>query len=614
VVPFLFYSENSRVRLRQLESVVLPCKLAVLVLFLSLTVGCATSAKSESTASIGTADTNVENKARQEKVLADSLREKNKQQAVDHYLHALKIAPQIFTYQEKLTVAKLLVADQKRDEAIALLKEVMDEPHEGVEAELLLAKALSSNEKDAELRTAMFYVHAFQLAPQQFTYDEKLTVAKTLIKLQKPHDAKKLLQSIISEPHNGLTAELMLAKIRVSTGEYDAALDEADEILHRDEKNTGALLIKGSTLRRRKAFGEAIKAYRAILAKKDDFDARLSLIYCLLATGQKQEAEKQYKLLHPQYQWQQSDYDELTRNINVNVRPVVNYGYTQFSDSDNYTGVERDINARANFWNWDISLSARHRTTTGDGLVGIADTGILYLGKTISENIRFLAGLGETNISSKLDPAPVSDKKPFNIGELQIDAQVLNGTAQLSYSDQVLTSNAYLIQNQVTMKRSQLVYHTPVSTALTGKATYGYSEYSDNNVSNDFQALAFLALNRGAPQFSIGYAFKYMKYRQPSTLGYFDPENYVSNTLLFLAAYERGPFYLYAEYYTGQQTYTRHQAYHDDGINHFGLTTGITFWDSIRMDFGIEKNNSDAASSNFAYGDSSINWRVSYSF
>jgi len=508
----------------------------------------------------------------------------------------------------------VLVADQKRDEAIVLLNEVIKEPHEGVEAELLLAKTLASNEQDADLRTAMFYVNAFRLAPHQFTYDEKVTVAKTLVKLHKPRDAMRLLQSIVSEPHSGFAAELMLAKLRVSNGEYDAALDEADEILHRDEKNTGALLVKGGTLRRRKAFGEAIEAYRAILAKNDDFDARLGLTYSLLAIGKKQEAEQQYKLLHPQNEWQQADYDELTRNINVSARPAVEFAYTKFTDSENYTGIEQDVNARANFWNWDISLSGRHRTTTGDGIEGIADTGILYIGKTLSENFRLLAGLGATYLSTKFDAVPVNDKKPFTIGEIRLDAQMSTGTAQLSYSDQVLTSNAYLIQNEVEMQRAQIVYNTPGNNALSGKVTYGYNEYVDNNVSNDLQVLALLAFKRGAPQLSIGYAFKYMKYRQPSTLGYFDPHDFVSNSLLLLAAYERGPFYLYADYSAGRQTYTRSGLYHSEGIYHSGVTAGTTLWRVLRMDIGIEKNDSTAASTDYAYGDSSVNWRLSYSF
>ena len=198
---------------------------------------------------------------------------------------------------------------------MTLLHNLVKEPHEGVIAELTLANLLASNQSDDKERTAEFYVHAIRLAPQMFNYDEKIAITKLLIALKRQDDAIVLLQSMVSEPHQGFTAEITLAKLQAAAGEYDAALYEANEILQRDQKNYGALLVKGKSLLRRKAFGAAIQAYRSLLEREDDFDARLGLIYCLLAIGQKQEAVKQFQLLHPQDEWQLADFQELKRNI-----------------------------------------------------------------------------------------------------------------------------------------------------------------------------------------------------------------------------------------------------------------------------------------------------------
>jgi len=556
--------------------------------------------------------------ATHEKELANTLRQKGvKTQAADLYLHALALSPQAFSHVEKITVAKFLVEIDRRAEAIELLDNIIKEPHQEFEAELYLANLLSSNIEDKNERTAKFYENAIRIAPQKFSYAEKIGIAKLLIKLNQRSQAKTLLQNMVNEPHNGSIAETMLAKLRVSSGEYDAAFNDVNEILQRDEKNTGALLIKGGELRRRKAFGDAIAAYRAILAKKDDFDARLGIVYCLLAVGKKQEAIKHYKLLHAEDEWQQYDLNELTRNIDINVRPVVEYMSTNFSDSDNYSGTEQDFTGRVNWSDWDISISARHRTTSGDNIVANADTGILFLGTNISENWSFLLGLGLTNLvqppGSSVPQNTNSTKNPHKIGELGIDTQIFGGTAQFSYSSYLLTSNANLIQNEVTVDSSKFVYNKLFGKKLTTKLLYRGNAYSDENTAREFEGTLLLALNKSAPLFSIGYAYRYLNFLQPSNLGYFDPQDYAANKLLLLAAYEHGPFYLYAEYVSGRQTYLQKLAKKEDNFNHVGATTGTTLWKGFRMEFSVEKNNSAAdGGSDYAYGDMSYSWRVSY--
>jgi tetratricopeptide (TPR) repeat protein len=424
---------------------------------------------------------------------------------------------------------------------------------------------------------------------------------------------------MVSEPHNGFSAELALAKLLASTGEYDAALDEANEILQRDQINHGALLVKGKTLRRRKAFGDAMRAYRAILERTDDFDARMGLVYCLLAIGHKQEAERQFKLLHAEDEWQQSDLMELARYIDVNVRPVVEYMITNFKDTDKYSGAEQDFTAKGNIADWDVSLSARHRATVGDGILAVADTAIVYVGTNISESFHVFAGLGICELSWQQNASATNQVEPFSVGEFRVDAQIWSGTANFAYTVDALTANAALIQNVVGVKSSEVTYNLPLNTALTVKAKYRSSEYTDGKVANDdntsqeFEGLTLLALNSGAPQFSVGYSYRYLSYEKSSTQGYFDPQAYEANKLLFLAAYEHGPFYLYSEYVVGRQSYIRKNIKQDDAFDHVGVTTGTTLWKGFRVELSAEQNNSNADNSDYIYGDESISLRLSYS-
>lgn len=546
--------------------------------------------------------------------LAERLSQTKPTQAADLYLHAIAIAPQLLRTEEKVAVAKFLDSIDRRDDAINLLKDVVEVPHEGYDAELALATILSSTEADPKLRKARFYIHALKLAPKKFSYDEKVLIANTLIKANLRREAKSLLQNMTNEAHDGFAAETLLAKLRVRSGENDAALQDVNEILQHDKNNVRALLIKGGELRRRKSFNQAISAYRTILASKDDFDAALGLVYCLLAVGKKQEAVKHFKHMRAQDQWQQYDLDELGRNIASSVRPLVAYGNTRFSDSDHYEGNEQAVTGKINLADWDVSISAQHRTTAGDSINANADTGVLLLSRTISEYWRILAGMGITNLSQKQNSLQgYSTIGSYNIGEFSVDTQILKGNAQFSYSRKMLTANASLIQNGVMLNSSKFVYSRLFGKRFTVKTLFRGNQYSDDNSSREFEGTALLALNKSAPLFSVGYGYRYLNFLEPSTAGYFDAQDYRANKLLLLAAYERGPFYLYAEYALGRQSYIRQQLQQYDKLNHIAIASGTTLWKHLRLEFSLEKNNADAAASDYAYGDSSIGWRLSYS-
>ncbi len=451
------------------------------------------------------------------------------------------------------------------------------------------------------------YLHALELAPEAFSYYEKNEIAKRLIATGKQHDALNLLRKLVAKPHKDFAAEVLLAKLLTSLGEYDEAVDEVNGILKHDRKNNSALLLKGNVMRRRKAFGDALDSYRAILERGEDFDARLGLIYCLLAIGRKQEAVKQFKLLHAQDEWQQADQDELARNIAVRVRPVVEYTKTVFSDTDGNRGVEQGVSASGNLADWDLSLSALRRTAEGEGISVSADTYAVRLGTNLAASTRVSLGIGNTTLELP------EGTKSIPIVDFQLDNQIFNGSMRLAYTSDVLTSNAVLISNDVGISRAEIAYSTPLSKSITIKTSYKDTDYSDHNTSQDFEGLGFVVLNNGAPQFSLGYGFRSLNFRRSSSLGYFDPQDYLAHKAIMLAAYENGSFYLYADYTAGRQTYTSKLNAQDDGFSHVGGTMGMTLFGGLRAELNAEKNNSSASTTDYEYGDTSFNLRLSYS-
>jgi len=550
-----------------------------------------------------------------EKELADFLSRHNKQQqAADLFVHSIILAPQLYTIDEKVSIAQFLIAMKRRTEAIEMLKAAIKEPHSGFKAELALAKALSETEKTKIKRESKYYVYAIQLASGNFSNKDKLQIAKKLIKQQQRQDALTILKMLIYEPHDDYAPETLLAKLRVSTGDYDNALQDANDILEQDDKNVGALHIKGKELRRRKDFGAAIKAYQDILEKNDDFDARIGLSYCLLAIGKKQEAEYHFRRLHPQDQWQKMDYNDLARTIASKVRPRIDYTNSKFTDSDNYQGEQHEITGKMNIADWDVSVSAQKRSASGEGIQAFATTGLLSLGKTLSPSWHLSLAGGVTNLGLDQSPsANTGETKAFNIGELKVDTQILGGTAQYAYSKKLLTANAVLIQNAVEIERSQFIYNKLFGNRFRIKTLWRNNQYSDDNLSREFEGTALLTVYQGFAYISLGYDHHQFAFEKPTLLGYFDPQQYKDNKWLLLTAYEHGSFYLYTEYATGNQRYFQHQIEQSGKLTHLGVASGLALGNDLRFELSMEQNNADAKSANYVYGDSSISAKLSYS-
>jgi hypothetical protein len=70
----------------------------------------------------------------------------------------------------------------------------------------------------------------------------------------------------------------------------------------------------------------------------------------------------------------------------------------------------------------------------------------------------------------------------------------------------------------------------------------------------------------------IGYRARYLDFRRQSRGGYFDPDNFISNSLFVNLYFENGPIYLYVEPYWGYQSFTRNE---EGNYSYFGGGSGM---------------------------------------
>ncbi len=494
---------------------------------------------------------------------------------------------------------------------------------------------------------ADLYLRALELDDGIFTYAERFAISKRLLAAGRRRETKELLRRLVEEPHKGTVAEVALARLLAADGEYDAAVDEIDRILRHDRKNERALLVKGNVLRWRKSFNESMQVYRNILAQRDDFDARLGLIYSLLAVGRKQEALQHFKLLHAEDEWQQADLAELTGYIQSITRPVAELQTSSFTDNDGDSIGERNFTLSVNVIDWDFSFTDRTRHASIGGLATDADSYRLWAGRNLTDALRLSLTAGKVTLTSgkvfqetQSGGSLTTPQRSVShaLGEIWLTQQLGNGEFQAGLLQDVGTATAILIRNNVTMRQLQLVYSWPLSQNVTAKGIYRGTDYESaghevvekkvdgveivstgvdggHNYARDFEGSALWAINSSGPRFSLGYGYRSVSFNQPSTAGYFDVQNYQAHKLLLLMAYEKGPLYFYSDFAWGQQSYIRKRYDLSDDIVHAGGTAGINLFKRLRVELNGEINNSASnAIPGYTYKENYSNLRLSYTF
>ena len=245
-------------------------------------------------------------------------------------------------------------------------------------------------------QAAKLYLHALAAAPDAFSFAEKKQIATRLASANRQPDAILILQELLTQRKNDLPARLELVKLLATMQQNAAALAELDNILKHDGRNRYALLIKADALRRQKLFSESIPVYRSILQQVNDFDARLGLMYSLLAVGAKAEAKKHFTFIDAEDEARQEQLDELTKALNSSTRPRLDLLLNHYGDSDENRSLEHGVIVRAVAGNIDWVADVRNKTAISDAeeTRATADTYALSAAGNVTDDFRVTAKYG----------------------------------------------------------------------------------------------------------------------------------------------------------------------------------------------------------------------------
>lgn len=466
-------------------------------------------------------------------------------------------------------------------------------------------------------QAAKLYLHALAVAPGAFYYDEKKEIATRLARANRKADAIAILEELLRERRNDEVAKLDITKLLSTLQPQTVTSKEVDAMLKQDSRNKYALLTKADGLRQQKQFRESLSFYRRILQQGNDFDARLGLIYSLLAAGAKADAKREFKLLSTEDGAQEEQYYELSNELDANTRPTVDLLLNHYDDSDMNKSAEHGATIKVVVGNLDWIAEIRDKTATLMEMPE-AKTKVYSLSATtnVTDRLLVIGKYGRTDLIT------ADQRRSLNTGQLKLDVKTGFSTGVLSGSASwdVLNATVASIKSATQVAKKSIELTQPLTDRLKTYLSYAYKSYSDGNAANDFRASASFVIYQGQPQISLGYGFHRTNYKNPLVDGeqpsysYSAPQDLVAHQAMLTAYYESEQFYVNVDIEYGRETFEKNQSKANDQFRYNVVTIGFKATRKLSFELNKESSNSTIANAEDTYNESTLGARVWYLF
>ncbi len=462
-------------------------------------------------------------------------------------------------------------------------------------------------------QAAKLYLHALAVAPDAFYYDEKKQIATRLASANHKPEAIEILEELLTERSNDEKAKAEITKLIITLRPRTISIAEADAVLKQDSRNKYALLTKADALRKRKKFSDSLLLYRRILEQGNDFDARLGLIYSLLAIGAKADAKQEFKLLRGEEGGaQEEQYYELASVLNASTRPSVDLLQNYYSDSDKNRTVEHGAIIRMVFGNLDWIADVREKTAEApDTAPASAKTYSLGIVTNITGRYKVTGIYGRADLRG--------DKRVFvNTGQFKVDVNTGSGILSANLTRDALNATTASINSAIQVSSKALELAQPLTERFRTNLFYAYKNYSDGNAANDFRASANYVLYQGVPLITVGYGYHRMNYKNPPGLGpsytYSALQNFSSHQTMVTAYYESRYFYLNLDVEFGREAYEKNQSSLKDTFHYYVGSIGYKATPKLTFELNTEISKAATAEVADIFKESVTGARLSYLF
>jgi tetratricopeptide (TPR) repeat protein len=358
------------------------------------------------------------------------------------------------------------------------------------------------------------------------------------------------LGSILQTDPGNLQARIQLARSLSWAGKTGEAIREADRVLADSPGNPDALVVKGNALRFRNDHRSAILVFESVLAKKENFDARLGLSYACLAGGNIKCAKESARNLTPVYPYQEKERKNLYAEIDKAIRPALGAGYSYYRDSDD-NRLDRyrlSTGFRTGAWRWGVGYLY---TDAEDPTRNASDQELSLSADSRPTEWLGVGGTAGVNWTAN------DHSGTYFVGSVRADAKVLDGRIGAGVARNVFAETAQLIENGIRFTEIASFVEYPLPYRSTVRASYAFRDYTDDNRSDDWQGSIRHVFDLKNPLLAAGYRIRYLDFQRESGSGYFDPAGYLSHRVEFSVDYEKGRGYVHLAPFIGYQSYRR---------------------------------------------------------
>ena len=423
---------------------------------------------------------------------------------------------------------------------------------------------------------AVKYEEALTLS-RQFPLDQWLRMATVMSWGGKHKEAGHELEAILAQEPSNIPARLQFARVLLWMSAMDDAIREADTILAFQPGNRDAALVKADALRRKGFHRDSDRLYKSLLNEKEAFDVREGQTYGYLTRGNRLEADESLALLKPHYLYEQEEMAKLHIDRDWAFRPRLYSGITFYNDKD-----DNEVNtysAGTQFWlgNWKTNLDYSHVSARAPSFSNESDNVQL----STYSRMPWYGGLGG---GIGLAQGDIMTWKAL------VDFDVLYGSVGLLAAREAYSYTAELVEKDIrALVLSATIIQRPTD-RITLSGSYSYRDYSDDNSSHDVQASAAYLFHR-IPAISAGYRFRYLDFRRQSYGGYFDPNNFIANSVFVNLSFWTNRVYGYLEPYIGYQTFDRYGESESETFYGAAGSLGYRITDRIAIEGSAEWGN-----------------------
>jgi tetratricopeptide (TPR) repeat protein len=443
-------------------------------------------------------------------------------------------------------------------------------------------------------QAAEAYAKALASSPESFSTSDRVRMAIYLSWVDRLAESEAELRRILAQDSKNIAARTHLARVLSWSGNLSGAIIEADTVLRDSPEHKDALLVRADALQWQGRYLEAIPVYRSILAREDDFDARVGLARSLLALGDRTGALDNSRQLRPVNARQKRETARLNDVIDRETRPYIDARYNYHTDSDRNRLHRYALSS--GFWlgNQKYGLDYRHTDANDRTRDNRAEDVLFRVYSRLTDRFSAGAGLGFTQLADR-------HTSTFPAGHVRVDAKLFAGSAGVNVTREVLTDTAELIDNRIRMTNVGMYITQPLTDRFSVRGAYHYKSFSDGNHANDLQLAAQYAVYL-VPRIVIGHRFRLLDFHKQTGSGYFDPNNYIANRGFVSAYYEHSLFYTYVDGFLGYETFRRNGVASDNLIYGGTGSLGVKPTNHLAVEVNVEGGQFSAGSaSGFNY-------------